>query len=492
VQQGSRYNALSGKTGRHVSNTSMNPLVLSDSDYKAAFERVTQISLAYLATIEQRRTFPAISGSESEALFRKPLPKRGMGDAALDDLELVVQYVRATNPRFFGYVLGSGEPIAAAGDLLASVLNQNLTAWRSSPSAVTIEKVVVGWLAEAIGCAGFSGSLTGGGSSANLMALAMARETRIPANESGVRPGAIYASEQVHMSIPKAIALLGIGREQLRLIPCDAEFRIRTDLLRQCMERDARSGMRAVAVVGSAGTVATGSIDALSELAQIAREFEAWFHVDGAYGALAAIAQPETFAGLNEADSLSLDPHKWLYQPLDCGCLLYRDPEAARRSFSHTGDYAKSLIDDPVEGFVFFEETIELSRRFRALKLWLSLRYHGLDKFRQSIQNDLDHAQLLARRVSESAELELLAPVTLSAVCFRYVGKPESNVDEVNQTLLQRVIRRGKVFLSNATIHGMFALRACIVNHRTSPADIEQVVAEVLTVGRELTGRSAS
>ncbi len=466
----------------------MNPLVLSDADYQAVFERINQLALQYVTTIGERPTFPKISGSETEALFAKPLPEHGMGNRALDDLSEVMALVRVTGPRFFGYVLGSGEPIGAAADLLASVLNQNLTAWRSSPSAATIERVVVGWLAEAIGCAGFTGSLAGGGSSANLMALAMARETRLPANESGARPGTIYASEEVHMSIPKAIALLGIGRENLRLIACDDQFRIRVDLLRASVERDVRAGLTPIAIVGSAGTVSTGSIDPLAELAEIAHESGAWFHVDGAYGALAAIAEPAKFAGLNQADSLSLDPHKWLYQPLDCGCLLYRDAAAARHAFSHTGDYAKSLVNDPVEGFVFFEETIELSRRFRALKLWLSLRYHGLANFREAIRNDLAHAQLLAGLITKQPELELLAPVPLSAVCFRYRAQSGADVnsDALNQEILQRVNRRGKVFLSNATVHGRFALRACIVNHRTTPDDIAQVVSEVLEVGRQL------
>jgi len=465
----------------------MNPLVLSDADYEAVFERITQLALQYVSSVPERPSFPKISGSETEALFAESLPEQGMQDPALDDLNQVIQCVRATNPRFFGYVLGSGEPVAAAADLLASVLNQNVTAWRSSPSAVTIERVVVGWLAEAIGCAGFAGSLTGGGSSANLMALAMAREARLPANESGAQTGTIYASEQVHMSIPKAIALLGIGRKNLRRIPCDENFRIRLDLLRASIDADVHSGLTPIAIVGSAGTVTTGSIDPLDELAAIAGDYGAWFHVDGAYGALAAMAEPAKFAGLKEADSLSLDPHKWLYQPLDCGCLLYRDAEAARRAFSHTGDYARSLVDDPIEGFAFFEESIELSRRFRALKLWLSLRYHGLATFRQAIKNDLNHAQLLARLIAEQPELELLAPVPLSAVCFRY--RPRDGVedsDALNQTILQGVVRRGRVYLSNATIHGRFALRACIVNHRTTPADIEEVVSEVLTVGKEV------
>jgi aromatic-L-amino-acid/L-tryptophan decarboxylase len=462
----------------------MNPLTLPKAEYKEVFERITRLALEYLASLNERPSFPDLSGSKAEALFCTPLPENGMGIAALDEITGVIDGTRAGGPRFFGYVLGSGEPIAAAADLLASVLNQNVTAWRSGPSAATIERVVVGWLAEAIGCEGFRGSLTGGGSPANLMGLAMAREAHLPANEKGARPGTIYASEQVHMSVPKAVALLGIGREHLRLIPCDDQFCIRTDLLREAIQRDVRAGLTPIAIVGSAGTVSTGSIDPLAELAAIAKEFGTWFHVDGAYGALAAIAEPTKFSGLNQADSLSLDPHKWLYQPLDCGCLLYRDPAAARCAFSHTGDYAKSLLEDPVEGCAFFEESIELSRRFRALKLWLSLRYHGLANFREAIRNDLATARHLADLIAQQPELELLAPVPLSAVCFRYLS--DADGDSVNQKILQSVIRRRRIFLSNANVHGRFALRACIVNHRTTLTDVEQVVSEVIAAGRDL------
>ena len=366
----------------------MNPLSLSDAEYRVVFERMTQLALEYLASLDERPSFPNVTGSDTEAFFSKPLQEHGIGVAALDDLRQVIDGTRACGPRFFGYVLGSGEPVAAAADLLASVLNQNVTAWRSGPSAATLERVVVGWLAEAIGCAGFTGSLTGGGSPANLMGLAMAREDVLRANETGER-GTIYASEQVHMSIPKAVALLGIGRKYLRLIACDEQFRIRTDLLRKEIERDANRGSTPIAIVGSAGTVATGSIDPLPELAEIARELRRVVPRGWRLRRAGRHRRARKFAGLNQADSLSLDPHKWLYQPLDCGCLLYRDASAARRAFSHTGDYAKSLIDDPVEGFVFFEETMELSRRFRALKLWLSLRYHGLANFREAIRNDL-------------------------------------------------------------------------------------------------------
>ena len=249
------------------------------------------------------------------------------------------------------------------------------------------------------------------------------------------------------------------------------------------------AGKTPVAVVASAGTVSTGAIDPFPEIERIARQYKAWFHIDGAYGALAAIADPKKFAGIELADSISLDPHKWLYQPLDCGCLLYQSSEAAQKTFAHTGEYARSLTADPIEGFAFFEESLELSRRFRALKLWLSLRYHGVSAFRQSIAKDLAQASRLAEGIKNEAQLELLAPVELSAVCFRYRGdgdRTEQELSRFNAALLKRVVERGRVYLSNALLHGKFCLRACIVNHRTRNSDIDCVVPEVLAAAGEI------
>lgn len=389
-------------------------------------------------------------------------------------------------------MLGSGEPVAATADLLVSILNQNVTAWRSAPAAVTIERTVVNWLATAIGCPGFHGSLTGGGSPANLMGLAMAREAKLPANETGLTrtsQGVIYASEEVHMSIPKSVALLGIGRKNLRLIPTDANFRLIPSELGKAIQQDKAAGKTPIAVVASAGTVNTGAIDPLTEIAAIAHQHGLWMHVDGAYGALAALAAPKKFVGLDLADSISLDPHKWLYQPLGCGCLLYRGAKHAQAAFSHSGDYAKVLSDHPIEGFAFFEESMELSRRFRALRLWLSLRYHGLQAFRASIQEDLALAQRLATAISQNSRLELMAPVELSAVCFRYIGGPaktEPARNQQNGEILKRVVQRGRIYLSNATLRGKFCLRACIVNHRTTEADIDSVLPEVLAAAEGL------
>jgi aromatic-L-amino-acid decarboxylase len=470
----------------------MNSIDISPEEFRHLSDRVLKIAADYLEGLGSR-TIPAEgSGAEIERVFRTKLPEIGLADEAIDGLRQVVRHSRAQNARFFGYVLGSGEVAAAVTDLLCGVLNQNVTAWRSAPAAVTLERTVVGWLAEAIACPQFSGTLTGGGSSANLMALAMAREAKAPANERGVReapPLAIYASTEVHMSIPKAVALLGIGRENLRLIPVDDSFRMVPEELEQTIQRDKNNGVKPFAIVATAGTVNTGAIDPLPQISEISSRYGAWLHVDGSYGALAAIAVRDRFLALELADSLSLDPHKWLYQPLDCGCLLYRDAATARTAFSHTGDYARALTNDPIESYSFFEESIELSRRFRALKLWFSLRYHGFASFRNSIQKDLEHANRLGRLIAQAPALELLAPISLSAVCFRYVGSgglAEAKLNRLNFDIIRRVVERGRVYLSNATLRSKFCLRACIVNHRTTDSDIDAVLEEVLAAAREV------
>lgn len=470
----------------------MNPLEISPEEFKRISERVLKIALEYLQDIDVRKIPLRERGTELLSAYHSPIPETGMGSEAIPGLVDIVRHSRAQNGRFFGYVLGSGDPVAAATDLLCSVLNQNVTAWRSAPAAVTIERTVVDWLAQAIGCPNFRGVLTGGGSSANLMALAMAREAKTPANERGVPAGdglAIYASTEIHMSIPKAVALLGLGRKNLHLIPVDESFRLIPEELERRMRQDKEKGITPVAVVVTAGTVNTGAIDPLPEVAAIAKQYGAWLHIDGAYGALGAIAVPQKFEGIALADSISLDPHKWLYQPIDCGCMLYRDASAAQRAFANSGEYVRVLNDDPIEGYAVFEESLELTRRFRALKLWFSLRYHGFGSFRKSIEKDLLHAQRLGNAIDLEPELELLAPIELSAVCFRFIGNKrltEPELNRVNFEILRRVIERGHVYLSNATLRSQFCLRACIVNHRTTDSDIDRIAQEVLSAAKDV------
>src|ERR1700751_4472398 len=271
----------------------MRPLELSDSEFRRLADEVVNLSAEYLATLDERSAFPPTSGEESERLFALPLPERGMGSEALSALRDVMEHGRVQNGRFFGYVQGPGEPVAALGDLFASVLNQNMTAWRSSPAGVTIERTVVRWLAEAVGCRGFLGTLTGGGSAANLMGLAMARETKAPGNEQGLwnkTAGVVYASEQIHMAVPKAVAMLGVGRENLRYIPCDDSYRMIPSELERALREGRQQGRKPIAVVASAGTVNTGAVDPLRQIVEIAHAHGVWVHVDGAYGALAAMA----------------------------------------------------------------------------------------------------------------------------------------------------------------------------------------------------------
>ena len=458
----------------------MNKLQISHQELSRLTQEALSLATSYWTSVEERPAYPATSGRETKELFSRPWAEDGLGRDVLQDFKTIANHSRPSGGKFFGYVVGSGEPVGALGDLLASVLNQNVTSWRSAPAAVSIEQAVVGWLAEAVGCAGFQGSLCGGGSAANMMGLAMAREAKAPANETGAQPSCVvYASEQVHMSIPKAIALLGIGRKNLRLIPVDDNFRMRMDALTAAIAADRKAGLTPVAIVATVGTVNTGSIDPLGEIAEIARRMNLWMHVDGAFGGLAALAVPEKFQGLSLADSMSLDAHKWLYQPLDCGCLIYRDRRVAREAFAHSGDYVKVFNEGLTETFVFFEESMELSRRFRALKLWMSLQYHGRRVFRESITADLNHAQLLAQTIRSHPELELLAPVPLSAVCFRHREKD-------NEAILKRMIARGRVYLSNATINAQFALRACFVNHLTKEDDVKAIVSETIAAAKEV------
>jgi len=461
----------------------MRPLHRSADEFERLAQRVLAAATEYLRTLDERRTLPSTSAADTASAFDKPLPEDGLAEAVLDDLAPIADRARASTGRLFPYVVGSGDPVGALADLYVSVLNQNVTAWRSAPSAVTIERTVVRWLAEAIGCSDFSGSLTSGGSLGNLMGLAMARESRAPANENGAEACVVYASKEVHMAIPKAIALLGIGRNNLRLVRVGDDFRIDIAALEKAIAEDRRRNRKGIAIVASAGTIMTGAIDPLRQLAELAHSNDLWLHVDGAYGAPAAMVEPAKFSGLELADSIVLDAHKWLFQPIDCSLLLYRDAGLARTTFAYTGDYAKTLSSDPIEGFAFFEESLELTRRFRALKLWLSLRYHGLAAFRAAIGENLRQAGLLARLIEREPTLELLAPVELSAVCFRWCDGPSETLDERNRRILGHLAESGRVSLSNATVRGSFALRACIVNHLTTDRDIATVVDEVVDAG---------
>jgi len=463
----------------------------------AAVELITE----YLATIRNRPVYPQTSSRQIRERLNSSLPEEPTTFHELLHTfrNTLIELSRHNgHPRMFGYVQAPGTAIAALADLLASTLNANLTAWRSAPAAVEIERLTIEWIKQIIGFnRNAAGLFVSGGSMANMAALAAARRAKAPAEiqnkgaQSCSRPLRIYASEETHHSVAKAAALLGIGRDNVRVIRVEEHYKINLDELVAAIEEDRTAGHFPICVVANAGTVATGAFDPLPPISEIARRFNLWLHVDGAYGGFAALAPSARplFASIEEADSLTLDPHKWLYLPVDCGCILYRDPEAARATFAYEAEYTRVIGQEADEAFAFWDYGPELSRRFRALKVWMLLKGIGVRALGEAIEKDLECAGYFEKLVKESDDFEMLAPVELSIFCFRHLParlkrtlataspsereKIEEQLDAHNERLLLALQRDGSSYLSNARLRGRFSLRGCVMNYRTTLRDME-------------------
>ena len=473
-------------------------LDVSEDDLQQISSESTKLVFEYLTTIAERQVRAENQAGKTLAAIDTELSSHGRPlDQLLAECRTIVDLSRHNgHPRFFGYVASPSTPVGAYADLISSALNANITCWRSGPAGTEVERMVVRWLGALIGYdRDAKGLLTSGGSMANMIALLIAQRRKSSANTSrrglwnSGPPMTLYASEEVHMSIAKAADILGFGRDQVRVIACDDRQRMRVDLLRQQIENDRREGLRPFCVVASAGTVNTGVVDPLNEIANVAAEFDLWFHVDGAYGAPGSLDERKKhlFAGLERADSVSLDPHKWLYVPVDAGCLLFRDADAARAPFStEDADYIKTHGYTDEEAFAFWDYGVELSRRFRALKVWMTLQYYGSRRIAEAISEDISLATYLGEIVSSADDFELLAPVELSICCFRYVAESGTDLDRLNERIMETVQKGGRAYLSNATVNGKFALRACITNFRTTKADIEETIAAVREAAEKL------
>ncbi|HSE16786.1 MAG TPA: pyridoxal-dependent decarboxylase [Pyrinomonadaceae bacterium] len=469
-------------------------LDVNDDDLQQISSESTKLVYEYLTTISGRPVRAENHAGKTLAAIDTDLSSEGRPlDQLLTSCRTIMDLSRHNgHPRFFGYVASPSTPIGAYADLIASALNANITCWRSGPAGTELERMIVRWLGALIDYdAHAKGLLTSGGSMANMIALLVAQRRKSGVNTARAGlwnsgpPMTIYASEEVHMSIPKAADILGFGRDQVRTIACDERQRMRVDLLRQKIEADRNEGLRPFCVVGSAGTVNTGVVDPLTEIANVAAEFDLWFHLDGAYGAPGSLDERKKhlFAGLERADSVSLDPHKWLYVPVDAGCLLFRDEAAARAAFStEDADYIKTHGYTDEEAFAFWDYGVELSRRFRALKVWMTLQYYGSRRIAAAISEDIALAAYLGEIVSNADDFELLAPVELSICCFRYLPQgstSDAELDRLNERIMEMVQKGGRAYLSNATVNGKFALRACITNFRTTKADIDETLAAV-------------
>jgi aromatic-L-amino-acid/L-tryptophan decarboxylase len=403
------------------------------------------------------------------------------------------------HPRFMGYISGPGTVPGAIGDLLAAVLNQNLGGWRLSPAATEIELALVRWFAGRFGLPdGSGGLLSSGGAMANFTCLKVARDRGAGWNvrSHGMRAHPallIYASGEVHAVVRRAADMLGLGIDAIRDLPVDERYRLRVDALKAAIARDRAAGMQPLAVVGSAGTTATGSIDALDEIAGVCEREGLWFHVDAAYGGPAILAPDlrPLLDGIERADSIAFDPHKWLYTPLSGGCALFRDISHAYESFHTEASYTVEDVERTGTTFDFGSHGPQWSRGFWALKIWLSLLAHGEDAYAERISHDAELARYLAARVEAHPELELAAPPSLGVCCFRYVPPElelsgnvrETYLDELNARLMTDVQLDGRAYCSNAVLAERFVLRACIVNFRTEAEDVDELIDVVCELG---------
>ena len=461
--------------------------------------RAVDAIVEHLTTLGDRPTGRRANRAEMEALLREPLPQgRASFDQLLSDYrEQILEYAfHLAHPRFFAYIPSSPTYAAILADALATAANLFLGNWLEAAAAAEVEIVVIDWFKEMLGIdepeAG--GLLTSGGSVANLTALAVARHAKLSDETAGA---VVYASDQTHSSVERALRLLGFRPDQFARVPADGAYRLDGAALERRIDADERAGRRPFCLVANGGTTNTGAVDDLTRAAGICAARGLWLHVDAAYGGFAALTGRgrSLLAGVERADSITLDPHKWLYAPFEAGCVIFRDARQSRAVFHLLPDYLQDMPRE-AENVNFYDYGPQLTRGFRAFKLWFALRFYGVETYRALIDRSLDLAQLAALRLGRSPAIELLNEPSLGIVCFRHVpaglrvGDPadEARLDRLNAELVERVIASGEAVLSSTRVGGRFALRLCVLNHRTTIEDVERAVALVGRLGNELGG----
>jgi len=480
----------------------VSPLELSPPEFRSLGHELVDRVADFLATLRDRPLTTGETPAEIRALIgRSSLPTSGDAPAALLAEATTLLFDHSLfngHPRFMGYITSSAAPLGMLADLLAAAVNPNVGGWELSPVASEIEAQAVRWVAELVGyptdCGGL---LVSGGNMANFACFLTGRRAMLgeSARSTGLgvtAPLRVYASAGTHTWIQKAADLFGLGTDAIRWIPTDGAQRMRTDVLRECLREDLARGDRPIMVIGTAGSVATGAVDPIRELAEICRAHGLWFHVDGAYGAPAAVLAdaPEDLHALALADSLAVDPHKWLYAPLEAGCVLVREPVRLGEAFGYTPTYYRFDTQGDEPPINYYELGLQNSRGFRALKVWLGLRQAGREGYVRMIGDDCRLAASLHRHVGAHPELEA-GTLGLSIATFRYVprdlrgaGAAEAYLNALNEALLGRLKTGGELFVTNAVVDGRFLLRACIVNFRTTEADVAAIPEIVAAVGR--------
>lgn len=477
------------------------PAELSPDQFRAIGHDLVDQIADFLATIADRPVAPDSTPRAMRSLLGPDrVPARGEDPAAIvrDSARLLFDHSTFNgHPRFFGYITSSASPIGALADLLAASVNPNVGAWGLSPIATEIEQQAVRWIAELIGyrpdCGGI---LVSGGNMANMVCLLAAIRAQAGPGKRTIGLSAtpdlrVYASVEVHTWLQKAADICGIGTNAIRSVPVDASLAMDLSALARLIAEDRKAGHQPAVVIGTAGSVSTGAIDPLPGIAALCQREGLWFHVDGAYGAPAAMLDdaPATLRALELGDSVAVDPHKWLYAPMEAGCALVRRPKHLHDAFVFHPPYYRfeGAADDPPTNF--HEWGPQNSRGFRALKVWMTIRQVGRDGYVRMIADDCALARELHAMASKHDELEALT-CSLSITTFRYIPtgprRSDKDLDALNSAILAKLQKDGDVYLSNAIIGGRFALRACVVNFRTTSADIAALTDAAVAAGREL------
>jgi glutamate/tyrosine decarboxylase-like PLP-dependent enzyme len=454
------------------------------SEFRSMGHELVDWIAGYLDGVESLPLFPDVKPEALDALFaerppRGPLPpERVMAEVR----EKLIPYCAHVNhPGYLGLITPTPTPVGILGDLLASALNQNLATYSIGPSAVAMERRVVRWLCDLAGYGpGSGGFLTSGGTMANFVGLKLARDATSGdrAQHAGLsEPGAVYVSEERHISIDKAVDAVGLGRDSLRILPTDDAFRVRLDALTEALERDRRRGVRAACVIGLAGTTSTGSIDPIAALRAVADRAGAWLHVDAAYGGgmLLSRAHPGLLDEIALADSITIDPHKWFYAPLDAGAVLARDQAQLTRSFGLKPSYLTDEFDATGARYQYYVHSFEQSRRFRGLKVWMSFKRYGLDQIGGWIDANVALAGRLHARCDGHPRFRSATPPPMSAVCLRYDAPelPGTAVDRLHAAVVERVEREGRFWISTTELKGRTWFRVNPVNFRTRPEHMD-------------------
>jgi aromatic-L-amino-acid/L-tryptophan decarboxylase len=472
-----------------MTTASERPSLRLDATREEALERAAAIVADAWRSFDHARPGEPAIDERLRELLRAELPGNGSSVlAALDDAARVLDVsIAQPRPRFFAFVGSSGLEIGVLGDILASCFDVNLAVWAGAASEV--EDQAVRWVSEFIRYPAAAGAFTSGGTISNVTALAAARERALPGSRrTGVGPSraALYCSREAHYSVVRSAELLGIGADQVRSLPQDDERRVVPDAVAEAIDADRAAGVAPVAVVATAGTTLTGAVDPIDALADVCAERDVWLHVDGAYG-VAAASTPSAgtlFTGLERADSVTLDAHKWLYLPKACGVVLVRRREDLHGALAHEEDYIPHERPD----HHMVDITLEYSRPFRALKLWLAFRAHGADAIRGAIERNLGQARLLHAEIARHGDLEAICgEPQLSVVPFRHVPEGVADLDEHNARLVEALQADGRVWIAPARVDGTVCLRPCIVNYRTTDDDVRALVE----VARELGDRLA-